>query len=61
VLVKNGLFPTAPTSPRMAVSIFLLDFYTALFECSCDAINALAGALNTFYKRRGFVPVNDKI
>ncbi|KAF9469487.1 hypothetical protein BDZ94DRAFT_692 [Collybia nuda] len=60
VLVTNGLFPTAPTYPRMAVSIFLLDFYSALFERSCDAINALASALNTFYKRRGFVPINHK-
>ncbi|KAF9456912.1 hypothetical protein BDZ94DRAFT_1136909, partial [Collybia nuda] len=49
VLVINGLFPTAPTAPHMAISIFLLEFYTALFERSCDAIHALAGALNTFY------------
>lgn len=61
VLLTNGLFPTAPTSPRMAVSVFLLDFYAALFERSCDAINALASALNTFYKRRGFVPINRKV
>ncbi|KAG6914320.1 hypothetical protein DXG01_001098 [Tephrocybe rancida] len=51
VLVFNGLFPTAPQYPRMAISIHLLDFYRALFERSCDAVNAMAGALNTFYTR----------
>ncbi|KAG6852745.1 hypothetical protein C0991_009388 [Blastosporella zonata] len=60
VLVSHGLFPTAPSKPRMAVSVHLLDFYSALFERSCDAVNALAGALNTFYKRRGFVLVDKK-
>ncbi|KAG6842279.1 hypothetical protein H0H93_004087, partial [Arthromyces matolae] len=49
VLVSNGLFPTAPTKPRMAVSILLLDFYHALFERSCNAVNALASALTSFY------------
>lgn len=39
----------------MAVSIDILNFYHALFERSCDAVNAMAGAMNTFYTRRGFV------
>ncbi|KAG6839934.1 hypothetical protein C0991_010226 [Blastosporella zonata] len=60
LLLSYGLFPTAPTKPRMAVSVHLLDFYNSLFERSCDAINALAGALNAFYKRRGYVMVNQK-
>ncbi|KIJ58397.1 hypothetical protein HYDPIDRAFT_34233 [Hydnomerulius pinastri MD-312] len=38
----------------MAVAIELLAFYRALFERSCDAINALASALNSHYNRRGF-------
>lgn len=54
VLIRHGLFPTAPSQPRMAVSLELLAFYRALFERSCDAINALASALNTHYIRRGF-------
>ncbi|KAI9062699.1 hypothetical protein FKP32DRAFT_1573466 [Trametes sanguinea] len=54
VLVSNGLFPTSPTLPRVAISIDLLDFYFALFERSADAVSALAGALKTFYQRRGF-------
>ncbi|KAF9041365.1 hypothetical protein BJ165DRAFT_1329754, partial [Panaeolus papilionaceus] len=54
VLVRHGLFPTAPSQSRIAVSIDLLTFYGALFERSCDAINALALALNSFYSRRGF-------
>lgn len=45
----------------MAVSINLLDFYHALFERSCDAINAMATALNTFYGRRGFTLLNTKV
>ncbi|KAG6836659.1 hypothetical protein H0H93_005329 [Arthromyces matolae] len=60
VLVFNGLFPTAPSQPRMAISILLLDFYHTLFERSCDAVNALASALTSFYLSRGFVPCNQK-
>ncbi|KIN93816.1 hypothetical protein M404DRAFT_35711, partial [Pisolithus tinctorius Marx 270] len=48
------LFPTAPSQPRIAISIELLGFYHALFERSCDSINALASALNTHYECRGF-------
>ncbi|EGN91469.1 hypothetical protein SERLA73DRAFT_19120, partial [Serpula lacrymans var. lacrymans S7.3] len=48
------LFPTAPSQPCMAISIDLLAFYWALFECLCDTINALAAALNTHYIHRGF-------
>ncbi|KAI0669310.1 hypothetical protein C8Q78DRAFT_1095812 [Trametes maxima] len=59
-LVRNGLFPTSPSQPRIAVSIDLLDFYFALFERSADAVTALAGALKTLYTRRGFPIVNDK-
>ncbi|KAG1859382.1 hypothetical protein DFJ58DRAFT_840241 [Suillus subalutaceus] len=54
VLVHHGLFPTAPSQPRMAVSVDLLSFYRALFERSCDAINALASALKNHYSRRGY-------
>lgn len=54
VLIHHGLFPTAPSQPRVAVSVELLSFYRALFERSCDAVNALAHALNTHYSRRGF-------
>ncbi|OJA20347.1 hypothetical protein AZE42_12699 [Rhizopogon vesiculosus] len=42
----------------MAVSVELLSFYCALFECSCDAINALASALKMHYSRRGFMMVD---
>lgn len=45
----------------MAVSVELLDFYHALFERSCDAINALAAALSTYYTRRGFRVTNHKV
>ena len=60
-LVKSGLFPTAPSLPRVAVSIDLLDFYFALFERSADAITALAGALKSLYQRRGFPILNEKV
>ncbi|KAG2136082.1 uncharacterized protein EDB93DRAFT_1242431 [Suillus bovinus] len=55
ILLHHGLFPTAPSQPHMAVSIKLLSFYRALFERSCDAINALVSALKMHYSRRGFV------
>ena len=45
----------------MAVSIDLLSFYRALFERSCDVINALALALHTYYSRRGFRVVNKNV
>lgn len=60
-LVHNGMFPTSPQRPNMAVSIPLLEFCRALFERSCDAVNALAAALNTLYTRRGFYLVNRKV
>ncbi|KAJ7575197.1 hypothetical protein C8J56DRAFT_1120069 [Mycena floridula] len=58
VLVANGLFPASPSAPVMAVSIALLEFYQALFERSCDAVHALAAALNTVYRRRGHHMLN---
>ncbi|KAG5335779.1 hypothetical protein C0989_000367, partial [Termitomyces sp. Mn162] len=60
VLVANGLFPTAPLFPRFAISVHLLDFYHALFERLCDAVNAMAHALNTFYVQRGFIVTDNK-
>lgn len=32
----------------------LLDFCQVLFERSCEAVNAFAGVLHSFYERRGF-------
>ena len=61
LLVCSGLFPTAPFQPCMAVSVELLAFYRALFERSCDAINALASALHTHYTRRGFRVTNKEV
>jgi hypothetical protein len=61
VLTQHGLFPTAPSKPRMAISTDLLDFYRAMFERSCDAVNAMASALNTFYIRRGFRLLNKQV
>lgn len=45
----------------MAVSIDLLDFYSALFDRSADAVTALAGALKSLYSRRGFPILNNKV
>ncbi|KIK13147.1 hypothetical protein PISMIDRAFT_85279, partial [Pisolithus microcarpus 441] len=54
VLLHHGLFPASPSQPCMAVSVELLAFYQSLFERSCDAVNALASALNSHYIHRGF-------
>ncbi|KAF7976360.1 hypothetical protein HWV62_6913 [Athelia sp. TMB] len=59
-LVKHGLFPAAPEQPRIAVALELLGFYRALFERSCDAVNALAESLHSHYARRGFHVVDRK-
>ncbi|KAJ6494212.1 hypothetical protein C8R45DRAFT_824346 [Mycena sanguinolenta] len=50
----------SPVRPRTGVSIELLEIYRALFERSCDAVTALAAALCTIYKRRGFHVVSTK-
>ncbi|KAF8219110.1 hypothetical protein L208DRAFT_1383114 [Tricholoma matsutake] len=42
------------------VSVHLLNFYQALFERSCDAVNMMATALNTFYTCWGFILLNNK-
>ncbi|KAJ8091866.1 hypothetical protein PM082_021102 [Marasmius tenuissimus] len=52
-LVLRGFFPTAPSQPRMAIAIHLLEFYQALCEQSSDAVTALAGALEVTYRWRG--------
>ncbi|KAJ7834258.1 hypothetical protein B0H14DRAFT_2363941 [Mycena olivaceomarginata] len=54
LLVRNGVFPASPTKVQTGVSIDLLEVYRTLFERSCDAITALAAALQTIYDRRGF-------
>ena len=59
--MRNGLFPTAPLQPRMAISVVLLELYHALFERSCDAVNALSSALVTFYRRRGYQVLSAKV
>ncbi|KAL0575864.1 hypothetical protein V5O48_006114 [Marasmius crinis-equi] len=59
-LVLHGFFPTAPSQPRMAISIRLLEFYKALCEQSSDAVAALAGALDATYRRRGFRILDSK-
>jgi hypothetical protein len=54
LLIANGLFPMSPKNPGRAISIFLLDFYRAIYEKSADAVYALSGALQNHYRRRGF-------
>lgn len=54
LLLRLGLFPTAPSQPHLAISVDLLGFYHSLFEHSCNSINALAAVLTTHYERRGF-------
>ncbi|KAJ7571782.1 hypothetical protein C8J56DRAFT_1097472, partial [Mycena floridula] len=51
VLVANGIFPLA---------IPLLNLYRSLFARTCDAIHALANALNTTYERTGFRMLNNE-
>ncbi|KAJ3554830.1 hypothetical protein NM688_g2903 [Phlebia brevispora] len=60
VLVRNGMFPSAPSDPHLAISIDLLDFYYMLFQRSGDAITAMAAALHKFYIHRGWQVVNVK-
>lgn len=59
-LIHQGFFPTAPTQPNLAISISFLEFYTALFERTGNAVTAVAAALSSFYESRGY-PVVDKM
>ncbi|KAJ7839203.1 hypothetical protein B0H14DRAFT_3458801 [Mycena olivaceomarginata] len=54
LLVQNGVFPASPTKVQTGISIDLLGIYRALFERSCDAVTALASALQSIYQRFGF-------
>ena len=45
----------------MAISVDLLAFYWALFERSCDPINALAFMLHTHYIRHSFWMINKDV
>ncbi|CAK5267327.1 unnamed protein product [Mycena citricolor] len=58
LLLQNGVFPGSPCHPRTGVSLKVLDSYQAYFERSGDAVTALAAALCTVYRRRGF-PADD--
>ena len=58
-LIIQGLFPTAPTQPKLAISITFLEFYIALFKWMGNAVMAIATTLSNFYERRGY-PVEDK-
>ncbi|KAK0227895.1 hypothetical protein IW262DRAFT_1347717 [Armillaria fumosa] len=53
-LVRNGLFPTSPREPRVAVSIDLLSLYQSLLEHSGTSNSAFCSALQDFYLSRGF-------
>ncbi|TFK18317.1 hypothetical protein FA15DRAFT_709976 [Coprinopsis marcescibilis] len=58
ILIKHGLFPCSPDKPQRAVSIAVIEFYSAIFEKSSDAVHAIAHALKRYYTRRGFISKN---
>ena len=60
-LVRSGFFPTAPSEPRVAIAIEVLDFYFKLHERSGDAIMAVALALRDFYESRGMRAVESDV
>ena len=60
-LIVQGLFPTAPTQPKLTISITFLEFYTALFEWMGNAVMAVAATLSNFYDRRGYPMENKKV
>lgn len=60
-LVLHGLFPTAPSQPRVAISIDLLEMYQHLVERSGIAVDAFTTALNDFYSSRGYQIQDSKV
>lgn len=60
-LVEAGLFPTAPSDPRVAISIDLLEFYSKLFERGGTAVTAFTGAMRDFYTSQGCMMINEKV
>ena len=57
-LVSHGLFPTAPTQPRMAISIKLLSFFHAIFKHLCDVTHALVAAVETHVSLGAHIPIS---
>ena len=52
-LVAQGLFPTVPNQPELAIFITFFEFYTALFERTGDAVTAVAAAFSNFMTEEG--------
>lgn len=42
-----------PIKPKLAISVTFLEFYTALFEQTGDAVTAIAGAFSNFMTEEG--------
>jgi predicted acetyltransferase len=61
MLVAKGFFPTAPSEPRVAITIDLLDFYESLNTSSGTPVSALASTLASFYHKRGWTVLNDQV
>ncbi|KAJ7585971.1 hypothetical protein C8J56DRAFT_758642, partial [Mycena floridula] len=54
VFLGNRLFPASPTKPCTTFVVSLLDLYNSLFERSCDAVNTMSSALQSYYDHQGF-------
>ncbi|KAK0442762.1 uncharacterized protein EV420DRAFT_1726806 [Desarmillaria tabescens] len=54
ILVENGLFPTSPWEPHVAVSINLLNLYQSLLEHLGTLNSAFCSALQDIYVSHGF-------
>ena len=60
-LIRHGYFPPSPTTPRVTISIELLDFYMKLHASSGDAITGVAAALKDLYAIRGIRAVETNV
>jgi len=60
-LISQGLFPTSPHQPCVAISVDLLELFHVLFQRACEATTALAAATKVFYLFQGYIHCNSKV
>ncbi|KAF9503327.1 hypothetical protein BS47DRAFT_1309968 [Hydnum rufescens UP504] len=55
LLLKLGLFPSAPVYPTLAVNLDLLDFTSTVFQVQQPDIQGWTDSLQIFLRKRGYV------
>jgi len=60
-LIPQGLFPTSPYQPHVAISVDLLELFHTIFQQACEATTALTAATKVFYLFQGYIHCKSKV